>query len=202
MTNILSSYREHFNLDEKTAYLNSAYMGLLPKKSIQKGLEGFELKSKAWEIKWKDFYTKPENIRNIFSNIINSDSDSIFFTPSASYAFAVFAKNFKLTNRKTILLLEEEFPSNVWIWKKLAEEQNGKIKFVPRPSDDDWTSAILENLDDNTALVSVPNCHWTDGGLIKLDLLSKELKKQNISLAIDGTQSVGVMPIKYQENTA
>ena len=92
MTNILSSYREHFNLDEKTAYLNSAYMGLLPKKSIQKGLEGFELKSKAWEIKWKDFYTKPENIRNIFSNIINSDSDSIFFTPSASYAFAVLQK--------------------------------------------------------------------------------------------------------------
>ena len=122
MKNILSSYREHFNLDEKTAYLNSAYMGLLPKKSIQKGFEGFELKSKAWEIKWNDFYTKPENIRNIFSNIINSDSDSIFFTPSASYAFAVFAKNFKLTNRKTILLLEEEFPSNVWIWKKLAEE--------------------------------------------------------------------------------
>ena len=199
MTNILSSYRENFNLDEKTAYLNSAYMGLLPKKSIQKGLEGFELKSKAWEIKWKDFYTKPENIRNIFSNIINSDSDSIFFTPSASYAFAVFAKNFKLTNRKTILLLEEEFPSNVWIWKKLAEEQNGKIKFVPRPSDDDWTSAILENLDDNTALVSVPNCHWTDGGLIKLDLLSKELKNQNISLAIDGTQSVGVMPIDIKE---
>ena len=62
----------------------------------------------------------------------------------------------------------------------MAEEQNGKIKFVPRPSDDDWTSAILENLDDNTALVSVPNCHWTDGGLIKLGLLSKELKKHPI----------------------
>ena len=167
----LPNYREYFNVEKNIAYLNSGYMGLLPKKSISKAIEGFELKSKSWEIHWEDFYGKPENTRKLFSRLINSDTDSVFFTPSASYGFAVFANNFTLGKRKTILLLEEEFPSNVWIWKKIAKEQNGKVNFVTRPLDDNWTAAILNHLDNDTALVSVPNCHWTDGGLIDLEVL-------------------------------
>jgi len=194
-----TNHKDLFNLDKKIVYLNSAYMGLLPKDSVAKGVEGLEFKSKAWEIEWKDFYAAPENTRKLFSNIINSDTNSIFFIPSASYGFATFAKNFNLTSRKTILLLEEEFPSNVWVWKDLAERNNGNIKFVKRPKNDDWTSAILEDINDQTALISVPNCHWTDGGLIDLLKLSKECKNRDIALTIDGTQSVGAMPIDIKK---
>ena len=194
-----TNHKDLFNLDRKIVYLNSAYMGLLPKDSVAKGIEGLEFKSKAWEIEWKDFYAAPENTRKLFANIINSDTNSIFFVPSASYGFATFAKNFNLTTRKTILLLEEEFPSNVWVWKDLAERDNGNIKFVKRPENDDWTSAILENINDQTALISVPNCHWTDGGLIDLLKLSNECKNKDIALTIDGTQSVGAMPIDIKK---
>ena len=193
-----TNHKDLFNLDRKIVYLNSAYMGLLPKDSVAKGIEGLEFKSKAWEIEWKDFYAAPENTRKLFANIINSDTNSIFFVPSASYGFATFAKNFNLTSRKTILLLEEEFPSNVWVWKDLAERDNGNIKFVKRPKNDDWISAILENINDQTALISVPNCHWTDGGLIDLLKLSNECKNKDIALTIDGTQSVGAMPVDIQ----
>lgn len=194
-----TNHKDLFNLDRKIVYLNSAYMGLLPKDSVAKGIEGLEFKSKAWEIEWKDFYAAPENTRKLFANIINSDTNSIFFVPSASYGFATFAKNFNLTSRKTILLLEEEFPSNVWVWKDLAQRDNGNIKFVKRPKNDDWISAILENINDQTALISVPNCHWTDGGLIDLLKLSKECKNKDIALTIDGTQSVGAMPIDIKK---
>lgn len=193
------NYREYFNIDDNISYLNSAYMGLLPKSSVEKGNIGFESKSKAWQIQWNDFYDKPESTRQLFSKLINADNDSVFFVPSASYGFSVFANNFKLDHRKTILLLDEEFPSNVWIWKELAKKQNGNLKFIQRPYDDDWTSAILSNLNSDTSLVSVPNCHWTDGGLIDLELLSKELRDKNIALAIDGTQSVGAMPIDIEK---
>ena len=169
----------YFNIDEDVAYLNSAYMGLLPKESVLRGSQGFELKSKSWNIHWEDFYIRPENTRKLFSKLINADTDSIFFTPSASYGFAVFVNNFKLKDKKTILLLEEEFPSNVWIWKELAKIDNGLVKFVQRPSDDNWTSSIINSIDKDTAIVSVPNCHWTDGGLIDLEILSKARDTQN-----------------------
>ena len=59
-------------------------------------------------------------------------------------------------------------------------------------------TAILENINDQTALISVPNCHWTDGGLIDLLQLSNECKNKDIALTIDGTQSVGAMPVDIQ----
>ena len=95
MTEQISHYRKYFNIDEDVAYLNSAYMGLLPKESVLRGSQGFELKSKSWNIHWEDFYIRPENTRKLFSKLINGDTDSIFFTPSASYGFAVFVNNFK-----------------------------------------------------------------------------------------------------------
>ena len=45
MTEQISHYRKYFNIDEDVAYLNSAYMGLLPKESVLRGSQGFELKS-------------------------------------------------------------------------------------------------------------------------------------------------------------
>ena len=76
--NKTKNHKNLFNLDEKIVYLNSAYMGLLPKESVARGTEGLEFKSKAWEIEWEDFYTIPENTRRLFANIINSDTNSIF----------------------------------------------------------------------------------------------------------------------------
>ena len=48
-------------------------------------------------------------------------------------------------------------------------------------------------------MVSVPNCHWTDGGIINLQELSNHLKNKDIAFAIDGTQSVGAMPIDIEK---
>ena len=55
------------------AYLNSAYMGLLPKESVLRGSQGFELKSKSWNIHWEDFYIRPENTRKLFSKLIDKE---------------------------------------------------------------------------------------------------------------------------------
>ena len=70
MTEQISHYRKYFNIDEDVAYLNSAYMGLLPKESVLRGSQGFELKSKSWNIHWEDFYIRPENTRKLFSKLI------------------------------------------------------------------------------------------------------------------------------------
>ena len=53
MTEQISHYRKYFNIDEDVAYLTSAYMGLLPKESVLRGSQGFELKSKSWNIHWE-----------------------------------------------------------------------------------------------------------------------------------------------------
>ena len=78
MTEQISHYRKYFNIDEDVAYLNSAYMGLLPKESVLRGSQGFELKSKSWNIHWEAFYIRPENTRKLFCKENCRHSDNIF----------------------------------------------------------------------------------------------------------------------------
>ncbi len=70
-----------------------------------------------------------------------------------------------------LVVLAEEFPSNVYPWRELAQRAGGQVLTVVRPEDGDWTRALLSHLDERTALVAVPHCHWTDGSLLDLERL-------------------------------
>ncbi len=72
------------------------------------------------------------------------------------------------------------------------------MKTVPRPADNDWTPALLESIKDDTAVVAVSNCHWTDGTLIDLEKIGAQCRSRGAALVIDGIQSLGAMPFSVE----
>ena len=66
---------------------------------------------------------------------------------------------------------------------------------VTRDTSQSWTEAILECLDERTAIISVPNVHWTDGALIELDRVAARAHELDARLVIDASQSVGALPL-------
>src|SRR5262249_32565146 len=71
---------------------------------------------------------------------------------------------------------------------------DGELVTVPRPADDDWTTAILARLGARTAIVALPHCHWTDGGLIDLERIGVAARGVGAALVLDLTQSLGALP--------
>jgi selenocysteine lyase/cysteine desulfurase len=69
------------------------------------------------------------------------------------------------------------------------------VVIVPRPTDGDWTSAVLQHLGPDTGLVTLPNVHWTDGGVIDLVPVADAVHALGAVLVIDATQSIGVCPL-------
>jgi selenocysteine lyase/cysteine desulfurase len=65
--------------------------------------------------------------------------------------------------------------------------------------DRDWTSKILEALDKSTAIVTLPNCHWTDGALIDLVKVGRRAREVGAALVLDLTQSASALPIALDE---
>ena len=53
---------------------------------------------------------------------------------------------------------------------------------------------VLDAIDDRTAVVAVPNCHWTDGSLLDLVEVGKVARDVGSALVVDATQSLGAMP--------
>jgi len=94
-----------------------------------------------------------------------------------------------------VIVAEDQFPSHLFPWRERARDVGAEVCTVGRPDNDDWTEAVLETLDRRTAILAVPHCHWTDGGLFDLERLSSECRERNIAFALDVTQSAGALPL-------
>ena len=191
----LPNQRSLFDIPRDVAYLNCAYMSPLLHSAIEAGIGGMRAKARPWTITPTDFFSDVEIVRRLAATIIGCDANDISLVPAASYGIATAMQNLSLASNQEILVLEEQFPSNVYGWMELARRSGAKLKTVPRPADDDWTQAILNAINSKTALAALPHCHWTDGSLIDLELVSVSLRKYDAALVVDATQSLGAMPL-------
>ena len=196
---ILESQRHLFNIPDDVAYFNVSYHGPQLHSVRQAGEAALERVSTPWTLMPKDFFTRSDRVRGLFGGLIGAPPDGVAIIPSVSYANAIAAKNLKVAPGQTILVLEEQFPSNVYPWFHKALHSNAEVIVVPRPADHDWTSAVLEHVDDRLAVAALPNCHWTDGGLVDLVTVGKAIRAVGAALVIDLSQSLGALPINMEE---
>jgi selenocysteine lyase/cysteine desulfurase len=58
---------------------------------------------------------------------------------------------------------------------------------------------LIAEIDDDTAVVAAPNCHWTDGSLVDLSRVGERVREVGAALVIDGIQSIGALPFDVSE---
>ena len=113
--------------------------------------------------------------------------------PSASYGLSCAARNIEVAPGDGIVVLAEQFPSNVYAWREVAHGRGASLVTVDRPADDDWSRAALDAIDERTAVVALPHCHWTDGGQLDLVRIGARCREVGAVLVLDLTQSAGAM---------
>lgn len=194
----LACKRQEFDIPANITYLNCAYMGPLSRRVVQAGSEGLALKSRPWEIAQEDFFTSIERVRELFARLVGGDAEGVALAPSVSYCIATAAANTSLSTGREIVVLAEQFPSNIYAWQDLASRSGGSLCTVATPPDGDWTCQILEAIGSDTAAVAVPNCHWTDGSAIDLVAVGQGARSVGATLIVDGSQSIGALPIDVE----
>jgi len=198
---MIKSQRDKFDIPADIAYLNCAYMGPLSHKVAAAGARGIAGKSQPWTTGPKDFFTDSERARALFAQTIGATADDIAIVPSASYGIAVATQNLTLGPGRTVIGLEDQFPSNVYGWIEMARADGGAVELIKRADalgaggHMDWTAAVLNAIDDKTAIVALPHCHWTDGSRLDLAAIGARARQHGAALVLDITQSGGVMAI-------
>ncbi|HET7272569.1 MAG TPA: aminotransferase class V-fold PLP-dependent enzyme [Rubrobacter sp.] len=190
----LGNQRDLFEIPEGIVYLNCAYMSPQLRSAREIGERAASRKSRPWEITPDVFFEDSEETRALFARLVGGDADGVAIVPSVSYGIAVAAANVPVQGGQKILILEDQFPSNVYMWRELAVRSGARLVTVARPEDHDWTSALLEEIDSDTAVVAVPNCHWTDGSLVDLARVGERVREMGAALVVDGIQSIGAHP--------
>lgn len=192
---LISCQRHLFDIPDDIAYLNCAYMSPLMHAVREAGERGVRRKCRPWEIFPADFFTEVEAARSLFAHLIGAAADDVAMIPAASYGLALAAANLPLGRGQEILLPDEQFPSNVYVWRELARRQGGAVRTVPCPGDDDWSGALLAAINGETAIVAASHCHWTNGALFDLEAIGARCREVGAALVIDATQSLGALPL-------
>ena len=195
---MIPNQRHLFDLPDDVAYLNIAYTAPLLHAAANAGRDAIQAKQNPWTISSTDFFSSVEKVRSLFSEIVGCDSGCVAIIPAVSYGIALAANNLPIEKGQSIVVLHDQFPSNVYSWRKVAFQKNAVIKTIPRPADNDWTPALIDSIEDDTAVVAVSNCHWTDGTLIDLEKIGEQCRSKGAALVLDGIQSLGALPFSVK----
>ena len=117
---MIPNQRHLFDIPEDIAYLNCAYLGPLSRGVVAAGQEASERKSRPWKIGSQDFFTDTQIARALFAGLVNAGDDDVAIVPAASYGVSVAARNLPLAKGQTVVVLAEQFPSNVYAWRESA----------------------------------------------------------------------------------
>jgi selenocysteine lyase/cysteine desulfurase len=192
--------RALFDLPEDITYLNCAYMSPQPKVVTHLGQQLMTQKAQPHQVQISDFFEPVQRLKEGFSRLVNIDNPNrVAILPSVSYGIAVVSKNIALRAGQNIVVVAEQFPSNIYSWQKLAEENGAHIRFATIPNDTlsrsaGATQAILDAIDEQTAVVAIAHIHWADGTRYDLAAIRDKAKACGALLVLDGTQSVGALP--------
>lgn len=186
--------RDLFDIPQEVIYLNCANMAPQLRAVTEAGLAAVRLKQTPWKIAPQDWFSGPEALRATAAKLFGTDADHIALVPGASYGIAIAAANVHVSAGQTIVLIEEEFPSNVYAWRALARKSSASVITVQRgPAG--WTEAVEESITQATAVVAIPHCHWTDGSLLDLERIGRRTRAVGAALVVDASQSLGARPL-------
>ena len=192
---MIPSQRDLFDLPRDRVYLNAAYMGPMPRAAAGAGAESYAGKTQPWlyDVQ-QDFFDAPEALRSKAAHLFGATADDVALVPAASYGIATAARNLAPQKRTDILVLDAQFPSNIYSWRDLAEAHGARIRTVRRSDNQSWTEAMLGAIGPATSIVACPQVHWADGGLLDLAAISDAARRQGAALVLDLTQSLGALP--------
>ncbi len=200
----LKCQRDEFFLPREVHYLNCAYMGPLPRASEEAGIDGLRKKRVPSGITASDFFSQSDELRRLFGDLVGAESlERVAIHPGASYGVATAARNLPIGRGQNVVITREQFPGNVYAWKREANEAGAEVRTVGPGSGSrrgaQWNERLLEAIDGDTAVVAVPHVHWTDGTRFDLVEVGRRCREVGAALVVDATQSVGALPFDVRE---
>ncbi len=197
--------KDKFKIPNDVHYLNGAFMSPFLKEVEKEGHKSVSAKCLPFQITGTDFFTNTKKVKQLFAELVGCDThENIAIIPSVSYGIASVANNIILDKNDEILVIDEQFPSNIYSWKKLAKKYQAKIIVCKAPKlekgrGESWNKNLLNLINKNTKVVAIPNIHWSDGTFYDLKAIRKKTREHKALLIIDGTQSIGALPFSVNE---
>ena len=193
-----------FSLRESDHYLNCAYKAPLLKSAEEAAKIALVRNRNPIDISPDDFFETADDIRTLFANLINCNAREVALIPSTSYGLASVLTNIHSKTGQHALTVENEFPSEHFALEKWCRHNQTELRIIqPDPEQkqqgDSWNQRIINAINQETAVVVMSSIHWMNGLKFDLETIGEKCKQVGAKFIVDGTQSVGALPIDVKK---
>ncbi|MCZ8237253.1 MAG: aminotransferase class V-fold PLP-dependent enzyme [Leptospiraceae bacterium] len=138
-------------------------------------------------------------ILSILAKLIGTETRNLALIHNTFEGMSFISMGLSLTSKDTIVLLENEYPSNYYPWE-FWKKEGTKIDFIPmQDSPEAYLNAIQETITKlKPTILSLSPVHWCTGLSLPMKEISSICKQYNVKLILDGAQAVGHVPVETE----
>lgn len=203
--NTLSNFRKRFYLPDDKIYLDGNSLGLLSvdaEQSLLRVLDEWKnLGIDGWLQGKRPWFWFAEEIGTMAAQLVGARHDEVVLTGTTTINIHALVSSFYQPMGKRVKILADElnFPSDIYALqgqlklKGFDPEKNlvlVKANLQGLIDEDD----IIEQMNEETALVFLPSVLYRNGQLLDLKKLTKAAHERNIPIGFDCSHSVGAVP--------
>ncbi len=139
------------------------------------------------------------SIKAIISELLNCNGEDIAIIHNTAEGMTLISYGLNLTSGDEILLLENEYPSNVYPWEHWASK-GIILKTIPiSNSPDIFLDNVKKIITKKTKVMTLSAVHWCTGMPLPIKDISEICNNNNIEFILDGAQGVGHININMKE---
>jgi selenocysteine lyase/cysteine desulfurase len=140
-----------------------------------------------------------ENIKQILSEVLNCSPDELGLVHHTAEGMNFISHGLNLSAQDEVILLENEYPSNVYPWWHLKQKGVRLVTTPMETSPEDFMEALKRLITVNTRVISLSAVHWCTGMPLPLEQVGSLCKKEGIVFVVDGAQGVGMQPMDVKK---
>ncbi len=140
-----------------------------------------------------------KKIKKILSELLNCSPDELGLIHNTAEGMNFISHGMDFVAEDEVILLENEYPSNVYPWRHL--EKKG-VKLVTTPMETSpkaFLQALKRLITAKTRAISLSAVHWCTGMPLPLEQIGALCKEKKIDFVVDGAQGVGLQPLDTQK---
>lgn len=199
MSDDLSHYRAEFPITEQYAFLSHAAISPMPRRAAEAvRLHLEQVQNHSFMSYVGDIWAMLGDLRQRIVTLINARGpDEIAFMPNTATGISTVAASLPLQPGDNILLLDGEYPANVYPWFNLAYK-GVFTKVVPQCEGGLDVSQLEQRIDGRTRVIALSTVMFATGFRNDIAAVGKLCKERGITFVVDGIQSLGAFPIDVQ----
>jgi len=187
-----------FNLDDNIIYLNHAAVAPWPLRTEKMVNDFCRENVTIGSKKYANWLKVEDHLKQQLAQLLNAKStDEIALVKNTSEALSFVAYGIDWNANDNIVTSDEEFPSNMIPWESLSN-QGVQLKKTHLKDCEDPTSALINNIDSNTRLLTISSVQYASGLRVDLERLGEACQQKGILFCVDAIQSIGAFAVDVQ----